>query len=122
MWIEAADDASAVRPDPSTSKQPLALIAGSSVNTNGRASSLTAPHGPSQQELIAVALAAGGLAAQDVTGIVLHANGTSLGECCGRPALIATAAEARRVYDHCIYTYRAQLLHLLDMRNLCFVC
>jgi acyl transferase domain-containing protein len=80
MWIEATDDVSSARVDPSTSKQPLAVIAGSSVNTNGRASSLTAPHGPSQQELIAVALAAGGLAAQDVTGIVLHANGTSLGK------------------------------------------
>jgi acyl transferase domain-containing protein len=80
MWIEAADDLSAAQPDPATSKQPLGIIAGTSVNTNGRASSLTAPHGPSQQELIAVALAAGGMAATDVTGIVLHANGTSLGE------------------------------------------
>jgi acyl transferase domain-containing protein len=80
MWIEAADDVSAAQPDPATNKQPLGIIAGTSVNTNGRASSLTAPHGPSQQELIAVALASGGMAAADVTGIVLHANGTSLGE------------------------------------------
>ena len=59
---------------------PLGVVAGSAVNTNGRASSLTAPHGPTQQELIATALSDAGMVAEDVTGLQLHANGTALGD------------------------------------------
>jgi 3-oxoacyl-(acyl-carrier-protein) synthase/acyl carrier protein len=59
---------------------PLGVVSGSAVNTNGRASSLTAPHGPTQQDLIAAAVADAGMTAEDVTGLQLHANGTALGD------------------------------------------
>ncbi len=58
-----------------------ALVRATAVNTNGRASSLTAPHGPTQQELLRSALEAAGLVAADVDGLQLHSNGTSLGQC-----------------------------------------
>lgn len=75
MWLEAAQ-AGAAPP----AAAPLAVVLGTAVNTNGRASSLTAPHGPTQQALIAAALEAAGMAATEVTGLQLHANGTSLGD------------------------------------------
>lgn len=74
MWLQTAGTTQL------DAAQPLAVVLGTAVNTNGRASSLTAPHGPTQQELIAVALAAAGMPAHEVSGLVLHANGTSLGE------------------------------------------
>jgi thioesterase domain-containing protein len=59
----------------------MGLILGSAVNTNGRASSLTAPNGPAQQLLLREAL---GLSARlhpsDIDGIQMHSNGTSLGD------------------------------------------
>jgi acyl transferase domain-containing protein len=39
--------------------QPRGHVLASAVNTNGRASGLTAPHGPTQQALITAALQAG---------------------------------------------------------------
>jgi 3-oxoacyl-(acyl-carrier-protein) synthase len=82
MWIEAAaaGEGSMAAAAPGAAPVPLAVILGTAVNTNGRASSLTAPHGPTQQALIAAALAAAGMAAVDVSGLQMHANGTSLGD------------------------------------------
>ena len=57
---------------------PLALVAGSSVNQDGRSSSLTAPHGPSQQALISAAMLEAGIS---VLGYVAsHGTGTPLGD------------------------------------------
>jgi 3-oxoacyl-(acyl-carrier-protein) synthase len=79
MWLEAAaPDAAAAGLEAGSA--PLAVVLGTAVNTNGRASSLTAPHGPTQQALIATALEAAGVAAAEVSGLQLHANGTSLGD------------------------------------------
>jgi acyl transferase domain-containing protein/NADPH:quinone reductase-like Zn-dependent oxidoreductase/acyl carrier protein len=61
-------------------EQLLAVLQGTAVNSNGRASSLTAPHGPTQQELIATALAAAQLQPAQVSALQLHANGTALGD------------------------------------------
>ncbi len=69
---------------------PLAVVRGTAVNTNGKASTLTAPHGPSQQELVLSALAAAGLSAGEVHGLQLHANGTALGD----PIEVGAAAGA----------------------------
>lgn len=84
MWIEAAGSASwALAEDAAGSggdTAPVAVILGTAVNTNGRASSLTAPHGPTQQALIAASLEAAGMAATEVSGLQMHANGTSLGD------------------------------------------
>lgn len=59
---------------------PLGLVVGSAVNTNGKASSLTAPNGPSQQALLREAMAGAGVGAQEVDGLQMHSNGTSLGD------------------------------------------
>lgn len=59
---------------------PIGTLLGCGVNTNGRASALTAPHGPSQQALLRAVLAAASVPASDVAGLQLHANGTPLGD------------------------------------------
>lgn len=78
MWLEAAPPAGAEVP--AVGSAALAVVLGTGVNTNGKASSLTAPHGPTQQALIAAALGAAGMAATEVSGLQMHANGTSLGD------------------------------------------
>ena len=55
--------------------QALALLAGSSVNQDGRSSSLTAPNGPSQQEAVNAALRSGSLAAWQVAHLQMHGTG-----------------------------------------------
>jgi acyl transferase domain-containing protein len=59
---------------------PLGIILGSAVNTNGRASTLTAPNGPAQQLLLRQALAIAGSRPVDVDGVQMHSNGTALGD------------------------------------------
>ena len=58
----------------------LGLLLSSAVNTNGRASSLTAPNGPAQQALLREALATAGVRSADVAGLQMHSNGTALGD------------------------------------------
>jgi acyl transferase domain-containing protein len=58
----------------------LAVLVGSAVNQDGRSSSLTAPNGPAQQEVLRAALADAGLEARHVLGLSMHGTGTPLGE------------------------------------------
>lgn len=55
-------------------------VMGSAVNQDGRSSSLTAPHGPSQQNLIAAALEDASLGPRAVEFVALHGTGTPLGD------------------------------------------
>lgn len=59
---------------------PAARLLGSAVNQDGRSSSLTAPHGPSQQGVIAAALGAARLGPDRMAGLELHGTGTPLGD------------------------------------------
>ena len=56
------------------------VVAGSSINQDGRSSTLTAPNGPSQQEVVRGALMGSPLSADDICGIEMHGTGTSLGD------------------------------------------
>jgi acyl transferase domain-containing protein len=64
----------------SAASNMLAVLAGSAVNQDGRSSSLTAPNGPAQQEVLRAALTNGGLTPADLTGLQMHGTGTALGE------------------------------------------
>lgn len=49
LWLDTATASSSGGGSTQLHHEPLAILRGTSVNTNGRAGSLTAPHGPSQQ-------------------------------------------------------------------------
>jgi acyl transferase domain-containing protein/NADPH:quinone reductase-like Zn-dependent oxidoreductase/acyl carrier protein len=68
----------------------LARIVGTAVNQDGRSSSLTAPNGPAQQEVMRAALRSAQLSSLDVTGLQMHGTGTGLGD----PIEIGAAAAA----------------------------
>lgn len=57
----------------SAGSRALALFAGSAVNQDGRSSGLTAPHGPSQQALIVLAMREAGTAALEY--VATHGTG-----------------------------------------------
>lgn len=65
----------------------LAHLVGSAVNQDGRSSSLTAPNGPAQQELVATALESGLLEPAAVGLVAVHGTGgaTNRGGPCGGP-------------------------------------
>ena len=57
-----------------------AVVKGSAVNHDGRSSSLTAPNGQAQEELIREALSDAGIAGADVSYVEAHGTGTPLGD------------------------------------------
>jgi len=62
------------------SSAALALLCGTAVNQDGRSSSLTAPNGPAQQEVIRTTLQMAGLKPSDVSHLQMHGTGTPLGD------------------------------------------
>jgi polyketide synthase 12/myxalamid-type polyketide synthase MxaB len=58
----------------------LAVIRGSAVNQDGPSSSLTAPNGPAQEQVVRSALAFAGIAPHEVGFIEAHGTGTQLGD------------------------------------------
>jgi len=58
----------------------LAVIRGSAMNHDGRSNGLTAPHGPSQANLIRSALADAGIEPEQVSYVEAHGTGTELGD------------------------------------------
>jgi acyl transferase domain-containing protein len=77
LWLRAADRHAGF---PGSGTDCMAVLVASAVNTNGKSSTLTAPHGPTQQQLLLAALRAGGVSPAHMTGLQLHANGTPLGD------------------------------------------
>ena len=78
----------------------LGIILSSAVNTNGRASALTAPHGPSQQMLLRAALHEAALEPQDVHALQMHSNGTPLGDPIEVGAASAVLLQVSNPYAH----------------------
>lgn len=58
----------------------LGMLVGSCINQDGRSASMTAPHGPSQQDVIRASMREGGLDASMITIAECHGTGTSLGD------------------------------------------
>jgi polyketide synthase 12 len=71
------------------------LVRGSAVNQDGASNGLTAPSGPSQQRVIAQALAGAGLAPSQVDAVEAHGTGTTLGDPIEAQALLATYGQDR---------------------------
>jgi len=57
-----------------------AMVCGSCINQDGRSASMTAPHGPSQQECIVASLREANVTAADIMVAELHGTGTALGD------------------------------------------
>jgi acyl transferase domain-containing protein/acyl carrier protein len=73
----------------------LAVIRGSAVNSDGRSSGMTVPHGPAQERLIRAALANADLKPSDIDYVEAHGTGTSLGDPIEMEALAAALARNR---------------------------
>jgi hypothetical protein len=54
---------------------PLAVLAGSAINQDGRSSGLTAPNGPAQQAVLRSALSAAGMDSSHLAQLQLHGTG-----------------------------------------------
>lgn len=80
--LEAADEEEERFGGKKPTREPLAMLAGTGVNQDGRASSLTAPNGPAQQAVIRAALsaAAGNVLPYQIAVLEMHGTGTALGD------------------------------------------
>ncbi len=75
--------------------QVHAIVRGSAVNSDGASNGLSAPNGPSQQRVIAQALASARLGPDAVDVVEAHGTGTTLGDPIEAQALLATYGKHR---------------------------
>lgn len=76
------------------SKGICARLCSSTVNSAGKSSGITAPHGPAQRTLVTQALTAGGIMASDISAVAVHGTGTVLGDPIETGALAQALHEA----------------------------
>merc|ERR1711974_305196 len=74
----------------------LAVLAGSNANCDGRSASLTAPHGPSQQECLKHSLREAQISPHEVQISECHGTGTSLGDPIEVHAVLAVMCKGGR--------------------------
>ncbi|WP_158613084.1 type I polyketide synthase [Nocardiopsis sp. Huas11] len=82
-----------------THSRVRALVRGSATNQDGRSNGLTAPRGAAQEDVVARALAAGGVRPADVGYVEAHGTGTPLGDPIEVRALAAVLGEGRDASD-----------------------
>ncbi|MDT3398037.1 type I polyketide synthase, partial [Streptomyces sp. B1866] len=75
--------------------QVLAVVRGTAVNQDGASNGLMAPNGPSQQRVIAAALADARLTPDDIDAVEAHGTGTTLGDPIEAQALMAAYGTER---------------------------
>ncbi|MFJ5123187.1 SDR family NAD(P)-dependent oxidoreductase [Kitasatospora sp. NPDC088548] len=80
----------------------LAMVRGSALNEDGASQALTVPSGPSQREVIALALADSGLVSADVDAVEAHGTGTAVGDPIEASSIAATYGAGRPV-DHPVW-------------------
>ncbi|WP_317619828.1 beta-ketoacyl synthase N-terminal-like domain-containing protein [Nonomuraea phyllanthi] len=73
----------------------LAVVRGSAINQDGASNGLTAPSGPSQENVIRLALADARLQPSDIDAVEAHGTGTTLGDPIEARALLATYGQDR---------------------------
>ncbi|MFI6955706.1 type I polyketide synthase [Nocardia sp. NPDC050408] len=73
----------------------LAVVRGTAINQDGASNGLSAPNGPSQERVIAAALANAGLRPADIDAVEAHGTGTTLGDPMEAQALIAAYGQDR---------------------------
>mmetsp|Transcript_11183 Transcript_11183/g.20345 ORF Transcript_11183/g.20345 Transcript_11183/m.20345 type:complete len:808 (+) Transcript_11183:37-2460(+) len=66
--------------DPGEAVGSWGMLVGACVNQDGRSASLTAPHGPSQQQCIMASMGEGGFGVDEVSIAECHGTGTALGD------------------------------------------
>ena len=90
-----------------------AIIRGSAVNQDGLTNGITAPNGNSQQEVIQLALARGGVKPNQISYIETHGTGTALGDPIEVNSLIAVLMEGREQNQPCqIGSVKTNIGHL----------
>lgn len=73
----------------------LAILTGTAINQDGRSASMTAPHGPSQSQVITASMREAGIDASQVTIAECHGTGTALGDPIEIGSLRATISKGR---------------------------
>mmetsp|Transcript_64090 Transcript_64090/g.111752 ORF Transcript_64090/g.111752 Transcript_64090/m.111752 type:complete len:814 (+) Transcript_64090:57-2498(+) len=90
----------------------LAMLIGSCVNQDGRSASMTAPHGPSQSDVIKASMREAGLTPSMITIAECHGTGTSLGDPIEIGSLRAVMSKDRGETPLLTTTSKSNLGHL----------